>query len=146
MKIPINILQLLLLLTMSYEGVSAQNTFPILSMQLECTPISNYLTVDSIIHFDSTTVFNAQMQIVVDDTSNISSIEIKFGKNETEVLRQKTFTFDVSGALGDGTSYLRNGYNILLGLGSFADVPLFYSEMSVTRTDNSHSSVFTYRQ
>jgi len=146
MKTPITFLLSLLIVSMSHERASAQNTFPVLSMQVDCTPTSNYLTVDSIIHFDSTTVFNVQMQIVVDDTTNISSIEIQFGKSESEILRQKTFTFDVSGSLGDGTNYSRNGYNILLDLGSFTDVPLFYSEMSVTRTNNSHSSVFTYHQ
>jgi hypothetical protein len=60
------------------------------------------------------------------------------------MLLQETFSFDVSGSLGDSTTYARRSYNILLGLESFTDVPLFYSQMSVTKTDNSQSALFTY--
>jgi hypothetical protein len=137
---------LLLSLVLCIFSASAQNTFPVLSMQVDCTPTANYMTVDSVVHYDSTTVFAATMQIVVDDTTNISSIEVTFGKSANEVLLQKSFTFDVSGSLGNNTSFFRSGYNITLGLGEFADISLFYADMQITRADNSISQLFTYHQ
>ncbi len=134
---------LFLLLFFSLRVSAQQNTYPVLDMQTACTPVANFMTADSIPVFSDSTIYAAQMQITLEDTVNISSIEVKFGKSSNDLLLQKTFVFDASGT--DGTSYLRNGYNVVLGLGNaFQDVGSFYAEMKIKRSDDSFSQVFTF--
>lgn len=129
----------------SLRLIAQQNTSPVIAMDAERTPIANFMTPDSAIEFNDSTIFSAQIQIVVDDTSIINSIEIRFGKSSSEILLLKSFIFDERGSLGDGTTYFRNGYNLTLGLGeNFLDIGKFYVEMKLKRSDDTYTQVFTF--
>ena len=111
---------------------SAQNTYPVMSMD----PI-----------LTDTTIFDVGMNLNLYDTTNIQSIEVKIGSSPgASDVFSRNFTFDVSGSLGSGISYLRDEYAIHLGLGNLQQMLSYYSQVRIQRTDGSYNTAVVFNR
>ena len=113
-----------------------------MAMEVQKTPLNLDSTTWIV---DDSTLYQTQMLVALSDTSNVSQLEVKLRKTSgASDLLQKTFTYDVSGAFTDGTSYQRAGYNITLGLGNYYGLSTEYGELRIRRTDSSLSDPVTF--
>lgn len=120
---------------------------PILSMEVVAIPIGNNLSSDSLPLVTDSTIYQVGMNLSLYDSTNIQSIEVKIGSSEsgTEFFTH-VFTFDVSGQLGGGLSYARNGYSIQLDLGELVGLFAYYSEVRVQHLNGSYSPSISFNQ
>ena len=130
------------------KGANAQaDTYPVLAMSVNNTPIAGMMTSDSLPVITDSTLFSSSMNVSLVDTTNISSIDVSMGSTlgGSDIV-QHSFTYDVSGGLGSGLSYTRDGYNLSLGLGSFYGILSFYAEIKIHRSDGSYSDAIIYNR
>ncbi|MBK6398999.1 MAG: hypothetical protein IPP27_14920 [Bacteroidetes bacterium] len=126
---------------------SAQNTYPVMSMDVATEAVGNHLTADSLPILTDTTIFDVGMNLNLYDTTNIQSIEVKIGSSPgASDVFSRNFTFDVSGSLGSGISYLRDEYAIHLGLGNLQQMLSYYSQVRIQRTDGSYNTAVVFNR
>ena len=118
---------------------SAQNTYPVMSMDVATEAVGNHLTADSLPILTDTTIFDVGMNLNLYDTTNIPS------PGASDVF-SRNFTFDVSGSLGSGISYLRDEYAIHLGLGNLQQMLSYYSQVRIQRTDGSYNTAVVFNR
>ena len=95
--------------------------------------------------FQSNTKLLGTMVLSVSDTIGIASLSVKVGTSSgSGNLFQKTFTFDTSGNFNDGTSYIRKGYIIHLGINGFTGVNNFYSKVDLINSAGNIISTGTF--
>jgi hypothetical protein len=123
-----------------------QNTFPVLSTSVETTCISNCFTLDSFPNTDSSLI-SVQMTIQLFEVTSIASIQVKLGTTSggSELL-SKTFTFDVSGNVGNGCSYSRVDDIVTLGLSSYIGLTAYFTEVRITKSDASVTDAVVFNR
>lgn len=95
--------------------------------------------------FHSHTRLNGSMIIVLNDTSDISTLHVKLGTSQGgSDLLQKDFQYDVSGVFTDGTSYSRDYKTIRLGLGEFTGLNHYYAELQMEDGSSQSGPVYYY--
>ncbi len=138
---------LALLLFISIAHCSAQNTYPVLSMDVATEAVGNHLTPDSLPLLTDTTIFDVGLNLNLYDTTNIQAIEVKIGSSPgASDVFSRNFTFDVSGSLGSGISYIRDEYAIQLGLGNLQQMLSYYSQVRIQRTDGSYNTAVVFNR
>jgi len=123
--------------------VDAQQSdkYPILAMEVQSTIVGSDTTLDGLPMSSDSIFYNAHMLVTLFDTTSIASLHVKFGQIPGNYnLLQTTYVFDVAGNLGNNTSYSRTGLDIVLGLGIFQGISVFYSELTIERIDGSVTS------
>ena len=146
MKIIIQWMLVLLFLVHSSNVAHAQqSSFPILAMDVRVTPIDNDTASNGLPDISDTTIFRGVMNVQLFDTTGIDRLEVKLVSTPGggDLLSQN-FVFDVSGALGNGTSYHRNGFEISLGLGDFAGLLNYSAEVKIKKVDGSYTSSVSF--
>lgn len=134
-----------LILFFIVTSTRGQGISPIVDIKLENVAIDNFLGQDSLVYYSDTTLFNAQLLINVYDTTTISKLVVELYKDKNDsVSFQKIFDFDVSGVFTDGTSYSRNVFEIILGLGDHYGLINPKVSLVVQRIDGTNSIVAEY--
>ena len=135
------------LILLSVCNCYAQNNFPILAMNVSVEPVGNYLTQDSLPAITDSTIFETQMGLELYDTLDIQNFEVKIGSapGSSDVF-SGTFQFDVSGSLGGGLSYVRDGYSVTLGLSQLTGMLSYYSQVRVLKANGSYSSAVVFNR
>jgi hypothetical protein len=105
-----------------------------IDMILEASPSSTTIpSSDST--FSANTPVTTKLIIVLQDTVHLSKIYVKFGLSSSNYnLLNKTFMFDVSGTLSDGTSYSRVGNVVYLTLGTYVGLQNGFAEVKLEDT------------
>lgn len=125
----------LLFFTRSSSG--QVDNFPILSMFVHTTPIADTLA-GGLPDISDFTVFNTEMKISLFDTTNIDKIYVDLGITGSPGNKlQHVFDWDVYGSTGNGTSYSRTEYDIVLNLGNFSSLINYEASLIIKRTDGS---------
>ena len=124
-----------ILLFFSFLFSSAQNSNPILAMEIERTAVSNYTLPDSSVFYSDTTIFNAKVKISLYDTTGINSVHVRIGRspNSADVINQ-TYDFNM----------YRTTYDILIDAGNYANLLHYYSEVRLERSDESLTDPVTF--
>ncbi len=132
-------------LAFSSLKIHAQVHYPVISMELHSADIANNLS-NSIPDISDSTIFNVSMKVLVSDTTSISNLHVllKRSANEQSSLLSKNFTYDAFGTFSDGTSYARNGYEIILNLGNFQGTIYPYAELVVTSSSTTTDPIIYY--
>ena len=87
----------------------------------------------------------AKMFCTVTDTSNILKMHLSLGSTlDGNELMEKTFLFNNQGTFTDGTSYIRNGFNLEIVLGIFLGLNRFYANIVLEDNAGHFSDVLTY--
>ena len=76
--------------------------------------------------------FDFKITVMLNDTANISAIEVKLGNavNSSNLLNY-TFVYDTKTGLPTGTAYLRKQKDVSLTLGNFPDGVPMYGEYKI---------------
>ena len=84
------------------------------------------------------------LMVELPQTTNISKIHVKTGSvgGGTDYAN-KAFNFDVTGDLGDGTSYKRMGKVVYLDLGEVYGIDEVYAEVKLENTGGIHTTTTT---
>lgn len=124
-----------------------QDANPILSMEVVATSVGNNFSPDSLPIVTDSTIYQISVNLNLYDSTDIKNIEVNIGSTQggTEFISHN-FAFDVSGSLGNGISYSRNGYNIQLELGELVGVNSFFANVRVQRLDNSYSPYIAFNR
>ena len=127
--------------------VFAQDANSIFSMEVQLQSVGNNFSPDGLPIVSNSTIYNVGMNVSLYDTSNIQSIEVSLGSSQggTDILSH-TFSNDVSGSLGNGLSYLRNGYQLNLGLGQLTGLQDYFTEVKGKRTNGTYSPVILFNR
>jgi hypothetical protein len=122
-----------------------QNHFPVISMEIISIPIPD--TVNGQVDISDTTMFDASMKITIWDTVTISKLYVDLKKDHNgSLLFQQQFQFDNFSQFPNGSSYSRNGYEIILILGRFQGLINPYAELKVETTTGSVSDPIVFNQ
>jgi hypothetical protein len=114
--------------------ISAQSNYPLLAMQVTTTPVSNYLTPDSLENLTEQTVFETHMLFSVYDTS-VTRVYIKIGTtNGGSDILSEDFDFNT----------YRNGYDIDLPLGNLTNMLQYYSEVWLKKSDGTFTTSLSF--
>ena len=124
-----------------------QNTFPILSTNIETQCVSNCIDQDSIPYISDSTSIEVVMTIQLFEVTDISTIHVKLGNTDggSELL-DKTYTFDVFGNVGNGCTYNRMDYTITLGLGHYNGLASYFSQVILERGDHSLTDAVVFNR
>ncbi len=124
-----------------------QGANPILSMDVITIPIGNNLSQDSLPMITDSTIYQVNMNLSLYDSTDIQNIEVRIGSSENgSEFISHVFSFDVSGSLGGGLSYIRNGYTVQLGLGELVGVYAYYAEVRVQHLNGSFSPSISFNK
>jgi len=135
------------LLLFSVFFSSAQDVYPVLSMDVATTPVANHLSLDSLPSLTDSTVFSVEMNVNLFDTLNIQELEVKIGTSSgASDIFSHSFVFDVSGSLGSGLFYLRDAYSIQLGLGNRMQMLNYYSQVRIKKADGSYTDAVLFNR
>ena len=132
--------------------VSIQNCFaqapdPILSMSVNTVAVANNFSLDSLPVITDSTVFDVGVDVHLFDTTDVQSIEVKIGTTPGgSDLVNHSFAFDVTGSLGSGMTYLRDGYLVQLDLGLILNLVDYFAEVRLQRMDGSYSPTVVYNR
>lgn len=112
-------------------GLSAQNLTAPKSLRVVMAVLPNDQTMNpGDTAFKANTQLSAKAFVSLHDTTGIQKIHFKMGSSDGgSNYRNKTFVFDQSGVLADGTSYSRHKKTVVLGLGNLTGVNLYYAEV-----------------
>lgn len=81
------------------------------------------------------------LAIILPASQSIAEINLKCGTTSgSGNIIEKTFVYDVSGTLPDGTTYLRNDNIVYLGLGTFDGITDIYVEVDLEDGSGNHST------
>jgi hypothetical protein len=148
MKNKIKIVLTLLFALGICKPMISQNIFPPTSMEvfLEIDPSDTTYAIGDTL-FAATAKLNAKMAIVLQDTVHIDQIHVKLGTaaNATQYLT-KSFTFDISGVLPDGTEYLREGNVLYLKLGQYLGLNHFKASVVLENANSYLTSPVIYQR
>ena len=124
----------------------SQNIAPAQSMEIYTEIVNTSNGQVASLDFLPTDTLKATMVLVLQDTTSINKINVKFGTTLGNInLLNKSFNFDENGNLSDGTSYLRKGFVVYLMLGkSFANIPIYYSEATLESATGIKSTAKLY--
>lgn len=87
------------------------------------------------------------MVIEVSDTTNISKIHVKMGSSDgANDLFSQIFNFDVTDSLPTGTTYLREGKVIYLGIGNYTGLNHFFGEAKLENNSGVIGLAIKYEQ
>ena len=143
-KISYFLLPLFLLLFLSINIIAQNPNFPIVSMNIQTLPVAND-TSGGIPDLSDSTIFAAEMIVSLIDTTVIDEIYVVLSdSNASTTLLQHTFYWDVFGASGNGTTYARTYYNLVLGLGNFMALLHYSASIRIKRTDGSFTDYITF--
>ncbi|MEO8086612.1 MAG: hypothetical protein ABI763_07320 [Bacteroidota bacterium] len=147
MKLPTRFPALLIALFTICLQAHSQNTYPVLSTNVETNCITNCIDEDSIPNVSDSTSIRVVMTVQLFEFTGISSIHVKLGTTDggSELL-DKTFAFDVSGNVGNGCTYSRTGNVINLGLGDYNGLMGYFSEVKIERDDHSLTEAFVFNK
>ena len=124
--------------------VKAQGTYPILKMDVQTIPVAN-VTSSGLPDLSDSTIFRITMNVSIFDTTNIEKIYVVLSDSGNTANRlQHTFDWDVSGSTGGGTSYLRNEYDLTLGLGDFRDLLNYTASVKIKRTNGTFTELINF--
>ena len=97
--------------------------------------------------FSSQSILLGTVFIKLQDSLGLAKIHVKLGTTSGgNDIFSKTFLFDVTGNFSDGTSYLRNGLKVLLGIGQFVGLNNYYSEVRLEDTSQNLSPPIYYNK
>lgn len=115
-------------------NLSAQSNYPLLAMQVTTTPVSNFLTPDSLENLTAQTVFETHMLFSVYDTS-VTRVYVKIGTtNGGSDILLDDFDFNT----------YRNGYDIDLTLGNLTNMLQYYSEVWLMKSDGTFTTSLSF--
>ena len=138
------IIFLLSLLLFSKSSKAQNPTYPIVSMDIQATPVA-FDTSGGLPDLSDSTVFHVEMNVSLFDTSTIDKIYVVLSDSGNTGNRlQKTFDWDVSGSTGNGTTFLRTDYTVALGLGNFKDLLNYYATVRIKRTDGTFTDLISF--
>lgn len=124
-----------------------QNANPILSMDIDIVPIGNNFSLDSLPMISDSTIYQVGMNLNLYDSTDIQNIEVKLGSTDGgSEFMSHVFAFDVSGSLGGGLSYVRNGNSIQLGLGELTGVYSYFAEVRVQHLNGTYSPFISFNK
>jgi hypothetical protein len=93
---------------------------------------------------DSNTVYNAFMQVNLDNTDSIYRVHVKLGSTLHGSQHLSTaFDYGISGTFGT-TSYSQSGNSITLGLGTLIGLQTYYAEVQIEKTDHSFEEAILF--
>ena len=126
------------------ELINAQGTFPILKMDIQRISIAND-TSGGLPDLSDSTIFRLTMNVSLFDTINIDKIYVVLSDSGGTGNRlQHTFDWDVSGSTGNGTSFIRSEYDLVLGLGDFRDLLNYAANVRIKRSDGSYTDLVNF--
>ncbi len=132
----------------SWNHTNTQTVLPPSRMEVYMQLASNDSTVvfnDT--SFTSQNILQGTVFIKLQDTLSLAKIHVKLGTTQGgSDLFSKDFLYDDSGNFTDGTSYSRNGLNILLGIGQFTGLNSYYAEVKLEDTSQNLSDPVYYNQ
>ena len=137
MKHPTSLLLILLLFFIFFsENAKAQNpTYPIITMDIQTTAVA-FDTSGGLPDLSDSTLFHVVMNVSLFDTTIIDKIYVVLSDSGNTGNRlEHTFSWDVAGSAGGGTSYFRNEYDLELVLGNFKDLLNYSATVRMKRTD-----------
>ncbi len=136
---------ILILLFINFKSL-AQGHFPVISMEIMTVPVDGFITSTGQPDISDTTLFKVEMKIILYDTLNISNfrVELKTDASNSVNLITKTFNFTQAGNFADGTSFRRNGYEVIIGLGDFLGIFNPYALLVVETTTGVISDPIIY--
>ena len=107
------------------------------------TPVSAVDATVGVNPFAGDTV-NVTLMIELPQQTGIAKLHVKTGSTLGGTdYAHKAFVFDVSGPLGDGTTYKRSGKAVYLCLGKVYDIDEVYAEVSLEATGGAVTSTTT---
>jgi hypothetical protein len=110
--------------------------YPLLAMDVKTFQIGSDSTENGQSVSPDSILFNAHMHISLFDTTDITRLYVKLGRNENSYdVLQTSFDFDVP-----NIGYTRNEYSIDLNLGNHLGLFTFYSEVIIERSDDTFTS------
>ena len=144
-RIASSLISILILLLINFKSL-AQGHFPVISMEILTVPVDGFMTSSGQPDISDTTLFKVEMKIILYDTLNISSfrVELKSDANSSINLLSKMFNYTQSGNFADGTSFHRNGYEVIIGLGDFLGIINPYASLIVETTTGVISDPIIY--
>ena len=79
---------------------------------------------------------NGTFVIILSDTTGITNLEVKIGTdlNQSDIL-SATFAYDVHAGLAAGYSYERDGYKVILGIGTYTDKSTYFCQARLQRSN-----------
>ena len=105
-------------------------------MSVSSTPPESDTTEFGVPIIDSTTVFTAIMNIVLDHTDSIYQLHVKLGSTlHGSQFLSTAFDYGVDGTFGS-TSYSQTGIVIVLGLGTQTGMINYFAEVQVEKSDH----------
>lgn len=123
----------------SQKAKAQDPNFPIISMGIQSTPVAHD-TSGGLPDLSDSTRFSVQMNISLFDTTMIDEMYVVLKDSAaTTNLLSHTFDWDVSGSTGNGTSYTRTEYNLILGLGNFTDLLNYTASVRIKRLDGTYT-------
>lgn len=126
---------------------SGQGVNPILTMDVVTNPIGNNFSLDSLPMISDSTIYQVGMNLNLYDSTDIQNIEVKLGSTDGgSEFMSHVFAFDVSGSLGGGLSYVRNGNSIQLGLGELTGVYSYFAEVRVQHLNGTYSPFISFNK
>ncbi|MBK9317570.1 MAG: hypothetical protein IPM91_01200 [Bacteroidetes bacterium] len=85
------------------------------------------------------------MHITLPDTNNIAAIEVKLGSTDGGYdLANYTFSYDVTGSLPVGYVWMRDGFKLILSLGSYPVSDLQFGRVRLQRSDGGWGDEFAF--
>jgi len=144
----------LILLLLAFTGYAdAQGIQPPSDMQVRLSPVGNVdfasVNVDTMSNplnaVSDTALFSYSLIITVQDTNNIDTILVKTGTTDggSEIF-QNQFQYSQSNNLPQGTSYIREGNNITIGIGNYSYHDLFYCEIVLKDSSGNTTTPYKY--
>jgi hypothetical protein len=128
----------------SVRSQAENPSYPFVSMNIQATPVAND-TSNGIPDLSDSTIFHIDMNVSLFDTTNIDQIYVVLSDSGNAGNRlTHTFDWDVTGDTGNGTSYVRSEYNLLLSLGNFKDLLNFTATVRIKRADNTFTDYITF--
>ena len=146
MKHPASVLLIIYFICLLFpENLKAQDpTYPIVSMDIQATPIAHD-TSGGLPDLSDSTIFHIVMNVSLFDTTSIEKMYVVLSDSGGTGNRlTHTFNWDVSGSTGSGTTYVRSRYNVVLGLGNFKDLLNYTATVQIKRTDGTLTDLINF--
>lgn len=136
----------LMVFCLMVDSLNAQTVLPPSRMEVYMQLSNN----DSSIVFDDTlfsshSILDGTVYIKLQDTLNLSIIHVKLGTTQGgSDIFNKDFVFDEAGDFTDNTWYLREGLDVMLGIGEFIGLNSYFSEVRLEDTSQNLSDTVYY--
>jgi hypothetical protein len=116
------------------------------NLEIDSSIIDNQAAIDSVIYnYYHNEDFSLSLSVLLLDSTQVNKIHIKLGRTEGgNDLFDSYFVFD-NYSPGNNTSYERNLFNVIMGLGVFQNLNNIYASVYIESTIGTTSEVI-YRQ